>query len=127
MKFFTRSDRMKIIDIVQLIEGRLVTIPNEYINGKEYLKAFACDLMSDCLAFVNDDNCLLITGLANQQALRTAEMLDIDCIIFARGKKINDEMLNLAKLNNMTLIATQYTLFEVSGLLYQAGILALKI
>ncbi|QVK18725.1 transcriptional regulator [Mycoplasmatota bacterium] len=118
---------MKIIDIVQLIEGKLLTFPNQNINEKEYLKAFACDLMSDCLAYVNVDNCLLITGLANQQALRTAEMLDIDCIIFARGKKLSKEMLELAKENNMTLIATQYTLFEVSGLLYQAGILALKI
>lgn len=127
MKFFARSDRMKIKDIIQLIEGKLVTFPNKNMANKEYLRAFACDLMSDCLAFVNDEKCLLITGLTNQQALRTAEMLDIDCIIFARGKKLSVEMLELAKLNNMTLITTQYTVFEVSGLLYKAGILALKI
>jgi len=97
------------------------------IFGKEYLKAFACDLMSDCLAYVNEDDCILITGLTNQQALRTAEMLDITCIIFTRGKKLNEKMLELAKQNDITLITTQYTLYEVSGLLYQAGILSLKI
>ncbi|HEY8364091.1 MAG TPA: DRTGG domain-containing protein [Haloplasmataceae bacterium] len=117
---------MKIDKIVELIEGKVITYAKEY-QDKEYYKAFACDLMSDCLAFVNEENCLLITGLINDQALRTAEMLDIDCIIFARGKKINNKMIDIARNSNMTLINTNLTIFEVSGILYQAGIKALKI
>ncbi len=118
---------MKIKQMIDLINGKLVNDLTKEKMEKRYQKAFACDLMSDCLAFVNDEDCILITGLMNKQALRTAEMLDIDCIIFARGKKINDEMLEIAVHNNMTLITTHYTLFEVSGILYQAGIKALKI
>lgn len=117
---------MKVSKIVELINGKIIT-QNPDNHDKEYLKAFACDLMSDCLAFVDDNNCILITGLINEQALRTAEILDIDCIVFARGKKLHDNMVNLAKINRMTLITTQYTLFEVSGILYQTGLKALKI
>jgi|SRR5690554_5968866 len=117
---------MKLDKIVNLIKGKVIT-HSKGKEIKEYLKAFACDLMSDCLAFINDDNCILITGLINEQALRTAEMLDIDCIIFARGKKASDKMIHLAKKNKITLITTHYTLFEVSGILYKKGIKALKI
>ncbi len=113
-------------DLVKLINGKLVTYSEE-LENKEYLRAFACDLMSDCLAFLNDDHCILITGLINEHALRTALVLDIDCVIFARGKKVSEEMIDIAKLNRITLITTPLTLFEVSGILYQAGIKALKI
>lgn len=117
---------MKIEKIANLIQGKIITYVDELLD-KEYLSAFACDLMSDCLAFINDDNCILITGLINEQALRTAELLDIDCVIFVRGKRISDDILNLAKKNKINLINTNLTLFEVSGILYQAGIAPLKI
>lgn len=117
---------MRIYDIINLIKGQFVTTPSEIYKNKEYEKAFACDLMSDCLAYVNE-NCLLITGLTHPQALRTAEMLDIDCIIFARGKKINQDMLDLAKQNNMILITTYYTVYEICGILYKNGLEGLKI
>lgn len=117
---------MKIFDILKFINGKLITYENQYL-AKDYTKAFACDLMSDCLTFIDDSNCLLITGLTNAQALRTAEMIDIDCIIFARGKKPNQEMVELAKNHQIMLISTDFTVYEVSGILYQAGILGLKL
>ncbi|NLG81700.1 MAG: transcriptional regulator [Bacilli bacterium] len=115
---------MKIKAISQLIQGESLTPLKE---NKDYLTAFACDLMSDCLAFINDPNCILITGLVNEQSLRTAEMLDIDCIIFVRGKLIPKEIIELGKKHSLTLISTKLTLFEVSGILYQAGIRPLQI
>jgi hypothetical protein len=50
--------------------------------------AFASDLMSDVLTLKND-NLVLITGLATLQTIRTAEMADINCIIFVRNKKVS--------------------------------------
>lgn len=117
---------MKIKEILQKVNGKIETYSCNQLN-KEYVKAFACDLMSDCLAFIDEDNCVLITGLINQQAIRTAEMLDIDCIIFTRGKKLNHVMIDLAKEENVTVITTPLTLYEVSGILYQSGLKALRI
>ncbi|MGM0409109.1 MAG: hypothetical protein ACQERU_14100, partial [Bacteroidota bacterium] len=77
--------------------------------------------MSDVLT-LDTDNILLITGLANLQAIRTAEMSDISCIIFARNKKITQDMIDLAAENNMVLIECACSVFKTAGELYKAGI-----
>ncbi len=83
--------------------------------------AFASDLMSDVLT-LKDDNVLLITGLANMQTLRTAEMSDISCIIFARNKKVTREMVELARELDIVILECRYSVFKTCGLLYQAGV-----
>ncbi len=83
--------------------------------------AFASDLMSDVLT-LKEDNVLLITGLANMQTLRTAEMSDIHCIIFARNKKISEEMKELARENDIIVLECRYSVFRTCGILYEAGI-----
>ena len=42
-------------------------------------------MMSDVLAYVKDQ-AVLLTGLNNPQVVRTAEMMDMVCIVFVRGK-----------------------------------------
>jgi predicted transcriptional regulator len=83
--------------------------------------AFASDLMSDVLMLKND-HVLLITGLANVQTIRTAEMSDIACVIFARNKKVSEEMLALARENSLIVLECKYSVFKTCGLLYQAGV-----
>lgn len=83
--------------------------------------AFASDLMSDVLT-LDKPGVLLITGLANLQAIRTSEMADISAIIIARGKDISDEMINLAVDNNMILMTSKYSIFRIAGELYSAGL-----
>ena len=83
--------------------------------------AFASDLMSDTLAYA--DHCtVLLTGLCNTQVLRTAEMLDMHCIIFVRGKTPAEEVLTLAQEKGIAVISTQRGMFTASGLLYGAGL-----
>ncbi len=113
---------MKLDEICSLLDGRIVcgTGNTDY----EVTHAFASDLMSDVLT-LNCHNPLLITGLANLQAIRTAEMSDIECIIFVRNKTITSEMISLAEELGMILISSPQTLFRASGELYRAGIKAL--
>lgn len=96
------------------------------LSGEEYLDkeveaAFACDLMSDVLAFV-DDKVLLLTGLTNMQVIRTAEMLDLSTIVFVRGKTPDGEVLKLAEEKKMVLLRANHSLFVTSGLLYKHGL-----
>jgi hypothetical protein len=77
--------------------------------------------MSDVLTLKSDD-LLLMTGLGNVQTIRTAEMSDINTIIFVRNKKVNEDMLLLAAENEMVLIECPYSMFRASGILYQAGL-----
>ncbi len=87
----------------------------------EVHEAFASDLMSDVLTLANE-NPLLITGLSNLQTIRTAEMSEIKVIVFARGKKVSQEMKSLASENHITLLETDFSVFKTSGILYQAGL-----
>ncbi|MEI7662196.1 MAG: hypothetical protein WCK34_08360 [Bacteroidota bacterium] len=110
---------MKIKEVVGLIEGSLITGAENLDNRVEM--AFASDLMSDVLT-VKTDNLLLLTGLVNVQAIRTAEMSDISCVVFVRNKKVTDEMIRIAGENRITIIQSPFSMFKASGILYNAGI-----
>lgn len=110
---------MTIQRLTELIEGRVICCEEKISNSVEY--AFASDLMSDVLT-IEKENLVLITGLANMQAIRTSEMSEISCVIFARDKKIGDEMVSLAKENDMILIESPHSVFYIAGELYKAGI-----
>jgi len=110
---------MQIKKLIELTEGEVLT-------GKSHLEqevhyGFASDLMSDVLR-LEADKLVLLTGLANTQALRTAEMSDINCIVFVRGKQIDEAILELARENDMVLIRTRFSMFKTSAELYNAGL-----
>jgi hypothetical protein len=96
-------------------DSNVICAPRNYEN------AFASDLMSDVLTLKND-NLVLITGLVTLQTIRTAEMADINCIIFVRNKKASPEMVRLAMENGIDLIECKFSMFRTSGLLYQSGL-----
>lgn len=110
---------MKMTEIISLLDARLLcgALEDDY----EFDSAFASDMMSDVLAY-GQGQALLLTGLLNQQVIRTAEMLDMRCIVFVRGKVPADEVLSLAAEKGITALTTRHGMFTCSGLLYQAGI-----
>lgn len=110
---------MKISDIAKLVDGVLVGAPVDEFYEVE--KAFASDLMSDVLRF-SMDNTVLITGLCNNQTMRTAEMSDLRVVLIGRDKQPDEEMLELAQDLDITLIKSKYSIFKISGILYGAGI-----
>jgi predicted transcriptional regulator len=78
------------------------------------------------LALVNKDT-LLLTGLTNIQAVRTAEMMDIKCIIFVRGKHPDLQVIKLAEENGICLMATPHIMFTSCGILYSNGLRGVSI
>jgi predicted transcriptional regulator len=77
--------------------------------------------MSDVLRFSMDET-VLITGLCNNQTMRTAEMADLRVVLIGRDKQPDDEMLELAEDSDITIIKSKYSIFKLSGILYNAGI-----
>ncbi len=106
---------MTITAISEIIKGKIATYPK---NKTKYDFCFASDLMSDVLR-IDSENLILLTGLANMQSVRTAEMADISCIILARGKQATKEMLELAGENYITIIESPFSMFHIAGLLYK--------
>ncbi len=110
---------MKIVDILAICEGKLLT-PDVDVSS-EIKGGFAGDLMSDVLASIQAESAL-ITGLCNPQVVRTALIADVRLIIFARGKKPGEDILNLANDEGMPVIASPLGLYQISGRLAQAGL-----
>ncbi|HNY07028.1 MAG TPA: DRTGG domain-containing protein [Bacteroidales bacterium] len=113
---------MKISEISKILKAQIVCGIKEEEGTVEY--AFASDLMSDVLT-LDTSNLLLITGLANVQTIRTAEMSNISYIVFCRGKKLSEEIIELAEENQMILMECSYSVFKTCGLLYQSGLKAI--
>ena len=109
---------MKLREIVQLVEGEVLSRGADL--DMEIDMACGADLMSDVLSFAKA-RALLLTGLTNPQVVRTAEMADIAAIVFVRGKLPAPETIALAEEKGIPLIAAKYTLFEMCGRLYAAG------
>ncbi|MCL2077667.1 MAG: DRTGG domain-containing protein [Oscillospiraceae bacterium] len=109
----TIGDIAKLLDCeVQCCEDRL---------NSEVHTACGSDMMSDVLAFVKDQ-AVLLTGLLNPQVVRTAEMMDIICIVFVRGKKPCDDVIKLSAEKNIVILSTSHRMFEACGKLYESGL-----
>ena len=110
---------MKISEIRDLLGANVLA--GEDVLDNEVASACCSDMMSDVLAYVKDQG-VLITGLVNPQVVRTANMMDMVCIVFARGKEPTEEMVDLAKECGIAVMCTKKRAFEASGILYLAGL-----
>lgn len=98
-----------------------IVVSSQVNLDEEVRCGFSADLMSDVLRFGHEGG-ILITGLTNPQVIRTAEMLGIRVLLFVRSKLPSAESIALAEEAGITLLATRYTMYEASGLLYRAGL-----
>lgn len=115
---------MKISTIRDILKADVVC-------GEEFLEdevhsACGSDMMSDVLAYVKDQ-AVLLTGLVNSQVIRTAEMMDMNCIVFVRSKMPTAEMIELAKENGMIILSTEKRMYEACGLLYSNGLVGNRV
>lgn len=93
----------------------------DLLDEIEVKEACGSDLMSDVLAFVKEQG-LLLTGLQNLQAVRTAEMMDMQAVVFVRGKVPTEEMIQTAQRKNIVLMTTELPMFVACGKLFTNGL-----
>lgn len=122
---------MRLTDVITLFDSTCYT-PTLLVE-KEIKFAFCSDLMSDALVIMNSvknpkilEHTVLVTGLATQQSIRTAEMLDVDVVLLVRGKIPSEKVILLAHEAGVILISTETTMFNASGILYEKGIRGVK-
>ena len=110
---------MKISDIKTLLDAEVLC--GEELLNTEVFSACCSDMMSDVLAFVKQQ-AVLLTGLVNPQVIRTAEMMDMKCVVFVRGKRPDRDMTELAENLDIILLTTKLPMFSSCGLLYEKGL-----
>lgn len=118
---------MELNSVLELLEAKQFNLECPRCV-KEINYAFVCDLMSDALMLLKKmpshigAHGALVTGLVTNQALRTAEILDLETIIFVRGKTPTQSVIDLADEIGITLIGTNLTMYRTSGLLFMSGV-----
>ena len=115
---------MKICTIRELLDAQVLV--GEENLGKHVYSACGSDMMSDVLAYVKDQ-AVLMTGLVNAQVIRTAEMMDMVCIVFVRSKEPTEEMLRLAQESGIVVMSTKKRMYEACGILYSNGLVGNKV
>jgi len=118
---------MELTKVIGLLEAKQFNLECPRCV-KEINYAFVCDLMSDALMLLKSmpshigAHGALVTCLVTNQALRTAEILDLETIIFVRGKTPTQSVIDLADEIGITLIGTGLTMYKTSGLLFTGGV-----
>ncbi|MBS3917870.1 MAG: hypothetical protein KG012_03175 [Deltaproteobacteria bacterium] len=113
---------MTLGDIQKLLDAEVIAGSENL--GREISHAFAADLLSDVLAIARRgaDGALLITGNMTPQVIYTADVVDLGAILFVRGKRPTEPMIELANQIQIPLLMTSYIMFETCGRLYHQGL-----
>lgn len=110
---------MKLKEVRDILNAEVLC--GEELLDTEVRSACGSDLMSDVLAYVKNQ-AMLLTGLVSPQVVRTAEMMDMNCIVFVRGKQPDESILALAQDRDMAVLATKERMYNACGLLYINGL-----
>ena len=110
---------MKVKQVKEILNAEVIC--RDDLLEAEVQTACGSDMMSDVLAFVKEQ-AVLLTGLVNPQVVRTAEMMDMHCIVFVRGKRPDLAMIELAEDRDMVMLCTKMEMFTACGKLYSQGL-----
>ncbi|MBO5859667.1 MAG: hypothetical protein J6R20_07835 [Clostridia bacterium] len=108
------------INTIKELLGAEMLCGNECLD-KDVHSACGSDMMSDVLAYVKDQ-AVLLTGLVNAQVIRTAEMMDMLCVVFVRSKQPSQDMIELAKECGIAVMTTSMRMYDACGILYSNGL-----
>jgi len=79
----------------------------------------ACDLMSDVLV-VDADDILLLTSLASDQAVRTAQIVGASAVVIVNGKPLPSSIAEVARSLHVTLATSPLSKYEACVAVHEA-------
>ena len=114
---------MKLKDVIELLKAEIIHMPDDYLEI-DINTAAASDLMSDILAGLSEGS-ILLTGLTTVQVIRTAMVAGVGAVIFVRGKMPPQEVIDLAREQELPLISSPYSMFVSCGRLHACNLTGL--
>lgn len=116
------TEHMTIRDLVENLPAHIVCGPDGY-QDQNYESVLAGDLMSDILVSV-EPGALLVTSLATEQAIRSANMVGSPAVLLVNDKLPSPGMRDLAIDLEITLFATPLPMYEACVAIARLGALA---
>ena len=110
---------MTVLEMAELLSAEVKVHAKK--ENETVATAYAGDMLSDVLSLGSQPD-VLLTGLLNPQVIRTAEMLDTSCVVFLRGKEPADNVLELAKECEISVLTSHLEMYEACGILFSHGL-----
>ena len=105
---------MKIKDIIKALE---LNIFNSGDLEKEVSTGYTSDLLSDVMGNAETD-CIWITLQTHRNVAAIAALKEIGAVVLVKGNTPDENTLENAKEENITLLGTSEESFEISGKIY---------
>lgn len=110
---------MKLSEVKETLKATIIVGDDQL--DKEVVAAGAADLMDDILAALAEGS-VLLTGVITEQVLRTAKVAGVGAIVFVRGKSPGERVIEMARVFNVPVLQTHFSMFVASGRLYMNGL-----
>ena len=110
---------MTLREIGELLDCEILAC--EDALDRDITEVVASDGMSEVLAYTKSGE-LMVTGLTNIQSIRTADIAGVAGVVYCRGKRPVATAIDYAREKGIPVLATRLVMFDVCGLLYNAGL-----
>ncbi len=115
---------MKIQEIVKILNAKVVT--NNSDIDRDVTSAYTCDMLSLVMKNAVADMAL-ITIQTNLNVVAVSVLMEVPLIILAEGINIEEKSLSKANDENIVVVESGLSAYEISGKLYAAGIPSVNI
>lgn len=86
--------------------------------SREISKVFCCDLLSVAMSKAPAD-CAWVTVMGNVNTLAVASLSDAACVILAEGTVLEEAVIEKAKMQGITVLATGEPVFDTALAIHQ--------
>ncbi len=110
---------MTVQELSELLGAKTVT--NETPLDREVIAAYTGDLLSWVMTHAARDS-VWITVQTHMNVIAVASLLDFSCVIIPEGIAVPEAIAQKADEEGITLLTSEKTSFEISGMLFAKGI-----
>ncbi len=104
--------------ISEMIDQLSLTVFNEGDTNKEIQSGYCSDLLSDVMGNA-EAGCVWVTLQTHRNVAAISVLKEIGAVVIVKGFEPDDNTLEHAKEENITLLGTEEDTFEIAGKLYQ--------
>ncbi len=110
---------MKVSDLASLIEARKLT--TEVTEDREILCGYVCDLLSWVMAH-GEEGMAWVTVQTHLNVIAVAALAEMACVVLPEGITMEQEVLDKANAEEMCVLSSPLTAYEICGRLAGQGI-----
>lgn len=112
---------MKVKEIIEALNLKLLTDMSDDAANVEITGGYASDLLSNAMG-QGQPGCVWVTMQGHQNVAAVASLIGMAAVIVAADAPVSGDTIKKANLNEVVILATDASAFEIIGRLYELGI-----